>query len=54
MKSVLKNKAITLALTALTVVGSESEKESDASFINGSFEEALEQAKQEELPLFVY
>ena len=54
MKLVSVYVAIVLTFTASTVFGSESEKDSGVSFFEGSFEAALEQAKQDDLPLFMY
>lgn len=54
MKLVSMYIALALTFTASAVFGSESENDSGVSFFEGSFEAALEQAKQHDLPLFVY
>lgn len=54
MKLVSVYVAIVLTFTASAVFGSESERDSSVSFFEGSFEAALEQAKQDDLPLFMY
>ena len=54
MNRILRYLVVALVLATFTAIGSEPIDEPGLSFFEGSFDEALDYAKQEDLPLFMY